>query len=60
MLASQNIKGGATNQKDEQLFDAMLFLSDDRGTEAAATYPLALCYYSQTESPSRQLHTTAN
>ena len=47
MLASQNIKGGATNQKDEQLFDAMLFLSDDRGTEAAATYPLALCGYSQ-------------
>ena len=47
MLASENRKGGATNQKDEQLFDAMLFLSDDRGTEAAATYPLALCGYSQ-------------
>ena len=40
-------KGGATNQKDEQLFDAMLFLSDHRFTEGAATYSLAFCGYSQ-------------
>ena len=47
-----------TNHIDEQLFDAMLFLSDHR--TKAATHSGALCYYSQTESPSRQLHTTAN
>ena len=47
MLAPQNIQGIATIHKDEQLFDAMIFLSDHRFTEVAATYSLALCGYSQ-------------